>query len=494
MKIQNINPLTKDYERSINDSSGDFILEPPPGVGVLLTNRSSSDSKNRLIEKISSIPWVLAVLEDKRNTGPNGDLIYILVNKDSSLDKYYAGEEFDLLLDKLISVRYANPNDSIYYTGFLHFNDKRIETVPLDPFALECIAKAKSDYENYTLEDFEKFRVTNEKAVPETPAIIKIGGAKVAAAGNITPITAEAKAGKTAATSVFIAGAISKTGIIDGFNDVEVIPNPEGKAVVHFDTEQSEADQQYNISLILKRAELKKTPEYFLSYNIRTLPLDQYKAITGNICKAAAESFNGVHMIVIDGGADFINSVNDEPEANAIILFFTQLAVEHNCPVLLVVHLNENDGKNGNTVPRGHLGRQAVRKGYAQLNIVKDKDISVMQTLRARRAGSADTPLVAFKYDPGKGYHVSVDAALLKESKADNRSLIKLLKIQEAAERILAVTSYKHDDLRERIEKFRKIGPDQAKKDIKAMKTHEMVTVDENGYYRLNPDRERIKI
>jgi hypothetical protein len=85
--------------------------------------------------------------------------------------------------------------------------------------------------ESGTLEKYDHLRITKEKDIPKPDPIITIAGAKVAVAGNITSISAESKAGKTAVCGVILAGAISKTGIIDGFNDLVVKPNKEGKAV-----------------------------------------------------------------------------------------------------------------------------------------------------------------------------------------------------------------------------------------------------------------------
>ncbi len=340
-----------------------------------------------------------------------------------------------------------------------------------------------------TLSDFEAYRITKEKHVPDTPGIITIGGAKIAAACNITPITAEAKAGKTAITSVFIAGAISITGEIDGFKEVEVIPNPEGKAVIHFDTEQSEADQQYNLKSILKRSGFEKTPQYYQSYNIRTLPLNEYQNFTADICRLCNEKFNGIHLIVIDGGADFIKSVNDEAEANAIILFFTCLAVKYECPVILIVHLNENAGKNGDTMPRGHVGRQAVRKGYAQLNIIKEGDISTLQALRARKAGMADTPIVCFEYDKEKGYHVSVDADSVKDTKDSKKDLAAQSRTWKMAGKVLAPPkALLNKDVIAAIRKATAKSQSTAKRYLGDMLDWGMVSYSDDLHYRLNPD------
>ena len=137
----------------------------------------------------------------------------------------------------------------------------------------------------FKLEDFDQWRVTSEKDIPNPEPTITIGGAAIASPGNITGISAAAKAGKTAFTGVLLAGAISQTGEVEGFNDVEVIPNIDGRAVIHFDTEQSEADQQYLVKTILKRAKLNSTPNYYRSYNIRQLSIENYREVTDKICE-----------------------------------------------------------------------------------------------------------------------------------------------------------------------------------------------------------------
>lgn len=336
------------------------------------------------------------------------------------------------------------------------------------------------------LADFEKFRVTKEKEVPPTTPIAFAGAAPILAPGNITPVTAEGKAGKTAATSVFIAGSISQIGNAELFNDLTIEPNTEGRAVIHLDTEQSESDQQYNLNKVLERAGMKKTPEHYLSYNIRTLPLKEYQAFTNGVCQAAHDQFNGIYLIVVDGAADYITSVNDEAEANAIISFFISLSVQYNCPVLLVIHLNENAGKNSDTMPRGHIGRQAIRKGYCQLNITKDGDISSLQVLRARKAGS-DTPLICFKYDKEKGYHVSVDADSITQAKQTEKEQAKRKNAQRIAEKLFAPPkALRYTDAISQIMADTSKSKPTAKRLLEDMEGWQIINKAEDGFYRLS--------
>ena len=45
------------------------------------------------------------------------------------------------------------------------------------------------------------------------------------------------------------------------------------------------------------------------------LSLNEYRDFTSNVCELSCKEHNGIHLIVLDGGADYIKSVNDEAEA-----------------------------------------------------------------------------------------------------------------------------------------------------------------------------------
>jgi hypothetical protein len=342
-----------------------------------------------------------------------------------------------------------------------------------------------SDEPKKSLQEFEHLRITKEKDIPASKPLAFVGESPILAPGNITPVTAEGKAGKTATTTTFLAGASTKIGNADLFTGLKIEPNKEGKAVIHFDTEQEENDQQYNIKTVLNKAGLNRTPDYLLSYNIRTLPLGEYQTFVNDVCEVASNEFGGVYLIVVDGAADFITSVNDEAEANAIISYFTVLAVKYHCPVLLVIHLNENAGRNGDTMPRGHIGRQAVRKGYCQLNITKEGDISTLQVLRARKAGN-DTSLICFKYDKEKGYHISVDPDEVKLQRQSEKDESKRRYFEEMAKRIFAPpTALRQTDAVNAIMKDTNKQHSTGKTYLNNMVGWDIVCKGDDGLYRL---------
>lgn len=252
---------------------------------------------------------------------------------------------------------------------------------------------------------YDAYRITLEKDIEVPEPTITIAGAAVAAPGNIIGISAAVKAGKTAITAVIAAGAISADGNIDGFPDLKVKPNPNGLGVIDFDTEQSEADQQYKVKTVCKRAGYTSTPDYYRAYNIRQLKTEDYQQVTDEICQACAEKFGGIHLIIIDGGADYILSVNDEEAASRIVQYFTHLSIRYNCPVIVVVHTNPGSDKE-----RGHFGSEIQRKCYGLLTIEKKGDISTLAPKIMRKAGNGDIPLIHFTYSKKKGYHVPAES------------------------------------------------------------------------------------
>ena len=243
--------------------------------------------------------------------------------------------------------------------------------------------------------------------------VITINGESIGTNGNLVTISGAIKSGKSALTSIIIAGAISEDGnLIDGLESLMVSPNNDGKAVVHIDTEQAKQKQQANGRAIVQRAGYVTEPKYFLSYNIRELDLCKYHETTTQICNAAAELYGGLKMIIIDGIADYIKSVNNEEESNSIVSYFLKLATDLGTVILIVVHTNPGSEKE-----RGHLGSQLLRKSESILGVKCTNGISHLEAKYLRNADVADIPNLQFAFDKEKGYHVG--CGFKKKSKKD---------------------------------------------------------------------------
>lgn len=332
-----------------------------------------------------------------------------------------------------------------------------------------------------SLSDYDYLLIKKETDIAKEDPVITICGASFAAPNNISMISAAPKGAKTAINNVMVSCSISETGEADGFPDIKARPNTDRYAVLTFDTEQSPADQQYNVNTILKRAGLEETPDLLRCYNIRQLDFHAYTKATNEICHGCFEKFGGIHSIYVDGGADYISSVNDEDQSTEIIQYFIHLSIKYKCPVIIVVHQNPGGDKE-----RGHFGSTGQRKCYGLLSIVKEGDIFTLQPKMMRRAGNSDVPVTQFAYSAAKGYHIQVDQP--------DKELQRALKAREklrsiAAEVFPPNNSWKHKDAVSMVMDHTNMRLSTAKTMINDMAGFQYLVKDDHGLYRINMEK-----
>jgi hypothetical protein len=329
------------------------------------------------------------------------------------------------------------------------------------------------------LSKYDYLRITSLTAIPEPVAIISINGETISTAGNITVISGASKSGKSAFTGWLLAGAISTTGFIkDNLNGLFVEPNSNHKAVLHFDTEQARHKQQGNIKSILRRSGLESFPEYFLSYNLRQIEMKNFKSVTDDICKHANKNFNGIHLIFIDGIADYISTVNDEVESNEIVKFIEMLAIKYSTPVIIIIHTNPNSEKE-----RGHLGSHCQRKCESLLAVKTEGEISFVEPKLLRSAGKGNISNMRFMYDKNKGYHIGISEGLEISPIKENE---KLNIIEDICKIVFAPpVANKYEDAIKKIMTVSKKGETTAKNFFKDMKSHGLINQGNDKLWRL---------
>lgn len=326
------------------------------------------------------------------------------------------------------------------------------------------------------LEDYEYLRITDTTPIDAPEPIVCIEDAIISTPGDLTAISGPEKVGKSAICSIVEAGAISMTGIVDGLEGLNVMPNTSGRAVIKLDTEQARHKQQANLKATLRRASILSCPDFFLSYNIRQLEISEYQDLTTSIFKAASKQFKGIHIAIIDGVADYIKSVNDETEANAIVKFFEFLAIEFNCPIILIIHTNPGSEKE-----RGHLGSQLLRKAGSVLQVKKDQDVSFIEPKRLRYAGSADVPLLQFMYNRELGYHTGCGNKSTITVTKEEKNMVAIENYVEAIFKEHSAIGYQH--LVEEIMKVSKKSERTSKDRLKEMKAHQLIIQNTDGHY-----------
>jgi len=231
--------------------------------------------------------------------------------------------------------------------------------------------------------------------------ILSILDSSIGSPGNIVGITGTEGSGK----SNFIAGAIS--GCLNSNHEVDTLgitvkDNNNSKAVIIYDTEQSEHQLYKNIDSIKRRALLDELPPWFKAYSLVSLNRkERLKTIIESIDNFYFK-FKGIHLIIIDGIADLIGSVNDEEQSVDLVNKLFQLAAYYNTLIICVLHMNP-----GGLKLRGHLGSELQRKASGVLSVDrrKDQENSTVKVLKLREANPTNVPLIQFSWDDTKQYH-----------------------------------------------------------------------------------------
>lgn len=238
---------------------------------------------------------------------------------------------------------------------------------------------------------------------PVAQMIVSVNGVPLGTQGNLLCITGGEGTGKSNYVAALIAGAV-KPENVEGIDTlgVSIEGNPKGKAVLFYDTEQSEVQLYKNVSTLLRRCGRDTMPEWFKAYCLTGMSRkERLKSIVLSMDKFHYQ-YGGIHLVVIDGIADLIRCANDEAESIAVVEELYRLAGIYNTCIVTVLHFIPNGLKL-----RGHLGSELQRKAAAILSIEKDTKpaVSVVKALKVRDGSPLDVPLMQFAWDKEKAMH-----------------------------------------------------------------------------------------
>ena len=238
---------------------------------------------------------------------------------------------------------------------------------------------------------------------PIAQMIVSVNDVPLGTQGNLLCVTGGEGTGKSNYVAALIAGAIRQTGSTIDTLGVDVSENLHEKAVLFYDTEQSEVQLYKNINNLLRRSKRLIKPDSFRAYCLTGMSRkERLQAIMQSMDKYHYQ-YNGIQLVVIDGIADLIKGANDEAESIAVVEELYRLAGIYNTCIVTVLHFIPNGLKL-----RGHLGSELQRKAAAILSIEKDDDpsVSVVKALKVRDGSPLDVPLMQFTWDKDVGMHV----------------------------------------------------------------------------------------
>ena len=309
-------------------------------------------------------------------------------------------------------------------------------------------------------------------------SVVAVNGVPLGTQDNLFCITGGEGTGKSNYVAAILAGTLGTERLpAEKTLGLEITPNPNGLAVLHYDTEQSEAQLHKNLGKTLQRASLKTVPEFYHSLYLASLSRKDRLKLIRESMDLFHHKHGGIHLVVIDGIADLIRSANDETESIAIVDELYRLAGIYNTCIICVLHFVPNGIKL-----RGHIGSELQRKAAGILSIEKDDnpEYSVVKALKVRDGSPLDVPMMLFGWDKAEAMHV-YRGEKSKEDK-EKRKTDELIGVVKEAFRSSLKLSYQ--ELCEILMREMEIKERTAKKYIAYMKEQRILAQDTNGNYQ----------
>ncbi len=305
---------------------------------------------------------------------------------------------------------------------------------------------------------------------PEPEPTISLQGTLVATPGNLVVLAGQAKSAKSHAISALLAASMAPDTEGRDFLGFAA-PNPEGKAVVYLDCEQSETQFHRLVAGALNRAGLEKPPPWLFAYTLTGLEPDAIRQTLKAVCDVARIRFGGVLYLAVDGFADLIQSPNDEIAAFGLVRELHEMALDLGAVIVGVIH--HNAGQAESLKMRGHLGSQAERKAETVLSCKKDAAGAVtLYTTAARHSPISEANGSRFAWDDDAGRFASVasKAEAVNAEKAEERRKLVL-------DAFLDKPGLSHGELVERICELEAVSERTAKRRISELRAGGFVEV-----------------
>ncbi len=340
------------------------------------------------------------------------------------------------------------------------------------------LAKMFSDMYSQTIMMLRSCEIDYDNPPDASKSVVAVNGVPLGTQDNLFCITGGEGTGKSNYISAILSGTLREEKLsAEQTLGLEITANPNGLAVLHYDTEQSEAQLHKNFGKTLRRASLTTVPDFYHSLYLASLSRKERLKLIRESMDLYHHKHKGIHLVVIDGIADLIRSANDETESIAIVDELYRLAGIYNTCIICVLHFVPNGIKL-----RGHIGSELQRKAAGILSIETDDnpELSVVKAIKVRDGSPLDVPMMLFGWDKEADMHV-YRGEKSKEDK-EKRKTDELIAVIKEAFRNKIKLSYQ--ELCGALMREMEIKERTAKKYIAYMKEQRVLTQDANGNYQ----------
>lgn len=337
------------------------------------------------------------------------------------------------------------------------------------------------------MERLDTARYDPKRRLPDLAPVFTMGKVVIFTRGNIATITAQSKSGKSSLLAGILAATFRDP---DHGGDTFTItgPNPDGKAVIHFDTEQHGKHHEKMMDAVMRRAGALEMPPWFYSYARKGASYLQLREEFEGCLKAKAKKHKGIHSAHLDGVADLCLDVNDPKDVNPLVTWLERLAVKYDCPIICILHLNPVGKNDAPQKARGHLGSQLQRKCETDLRLKKDTD--GVTTVYTDPTGTRGEPVFEkdgpkFAWDRDAGMHVTRSSDTLSPKDEAKSDLLR--DILDAALQHASKPRLRYGELLKAIAAVGGFSESRAEARFSEMKKLRVITKDLVGFWSATP-------
>jgi archaellum biogenesis ATPase FlaH len=282
---------------------------------------------------------------------------------------------------------------------------------------LAAAGQPSADFTPAVAKLFES-RITEKSDISEMTFLFRLFGVACFPRGELVAVAGKAKSGKT-----FFLSLLMAAGRVNGNGNGNVNPNlnanlnlngngnegqmplerirEEPLRVLWYDTEQSQQSTQDILVNRIGRMVVGAVPEgtssasqealeNLYAFNVRMASWDERLRMFMDVV-----AYLKPDLVVLDGVRDLLSDINDGREAQAMTERLMQLAQQHKCCIVCVLHQNKSGADN---TMRGWIGTELTNKVFEVYNCEKlrDRTFKVEQTMTR-------------KYDIGRQLYYRVD-------------------------------------------------------------------------------------
>ena len=229
------------------------------------------------------------------------------------------------------------------------------------------------------------------------PPLVTLGSVSVLTSENISCLIAAAGYGKSSICESILSSVLNKHCDSLGFNTGDSV-----KRALYIDIERTPADTWNSFYRMNLRARISKETDTSEKVFIAGLKEYTSKDARKTRIEELCEEFKP-QLLLIDGAAALVTSINSEEEAGLIVSWLFELTWRYKLGVITTLHPNKTT-----ETPRGHLGSFLTNEAE-NMFIVRKNELTGVRTISTTKERNSAQTSSAFCWSDELGFMVSCE-------------------------------------------------------------------------------------